>query len=140
MHITYGYGSSLYRDAAYFTCLRFLLRKTLSTLSYKTFILDIDLTVTEDFSVKKFPLFSNYDFGLRLLLLIKWWSARGAPWCLGAGITYLNHSEITPKILHFIEHYIKRAYDPHNFTNWCIDQCALSQAVEQFIRPSPKIW
>lgn len=140
MHITYGYGSSLYRDAAYFTCLRFLFAEKLyQRYPTKTFILDIDLTVTEDFFSKKFPLFGNYDFGLRLFAFDKNGDQLvGAPWCLGAGITYLNHSEITPKILHFIGHYIKWAYDPHNFTNWCIDQCALSQAVEQFIRPSWK--
>lgn len=135
--ITYGYGSSPYKNGAYFASIRFLFADMLyQRYPTQTFILDIDVQVPEDFFTVKLPHLTNYDFGLRLFAFDQDGNQlAGAPWCIGAGIMYLNNIKIATELLSFISTYLQYAYDPTNHTNWCIDQCALAQAFEQFIRP-----
>lgn len=136
-YLTFGYGLSPYRDGAYFASIRYLFAPEIFQLyPTQTFIVDIDAYAHTDFYSKVNYIREHYDFALRIYAFDQHGNQKsGEPWCLGAGILYLGDLEKTRSILQFLKQYVNYAYDPNNPTNWCIDQCALVQAFDYYIRP-----
>lgn len=136
-YLTFGYGLSPYQDGAYFASVRYLFAPELFNLyPTQTFIVDIDAFAYEDFYQKVKNLREQYDFALRIFAFDQQGNqVAGEPWCLGAGILYLGDLEKTRSILQLLKQYVNYAYDPKNPLNWCIDQCALVQAFNYYIKP-----
>lgn len=136
-YLPFGYGLSPYRDGAYFASIRYLFAPELFNFyPTQTFIVDIDAYAHKDFYLKIKQIKENYDFALRIYAFDHQGNQKsGEPWCLGAGILYLGDLEKTQFILQFLKQYVNYAYDPNNPTNWCIDQCALVQAFDYYIKP-----
>ncbi|MDI2112633.1 tetratricopeptide repeat protein [Commensalibacter nepenthis] len=136
-YLTFGYGLCPYQDGAYFASVRYLFAPELFTLyPTQTFIVDIDAFAYSDFYSRLKNIKNKYDFGLRIYAFDHYGNQiSGEPWCLGAGILYLGDLEKTKAILQFLKQYVNYAYDPKNPLNWCIDQCALVQAFDYYIKP-----
>ncbi|CAI3957293.1 unnamed protein product [Commensalibacter communis] len=136
-YLTFGYGLCPYQDGAYFASIRYLFAPELFELyPTQTFIIDIDAFAYPDFYTRLQDIKTKYDFGLRIYAFDqKGNQISGEPWCLGAGILYLGDLEKTKFILQFLKQYVNYAYDPKNPLNWCIDQCALVQAFNYYIKP-----
>ncbi|MDI2090837.1 aldose 1-epimerase family protein [Commensalibacter oyaizuii] len=137
LYLTYNHELSIHPDGAYFASLRFLFAETIfEKYPVPTFIFDIDTYLPDDFFERFNYLKQNFDLALRIFSIAPNGSQHFVePWCLGATAMYLGEPLITKKILHFLKHYINHAYNSENLTNWCIDQSALSQAYEYYIRP-----
>ncbi|CAK7192806.1 hypothetical protein COMNV_01015 [Commensalibacter sp. Nvir] len=139
-YLEFTYGNARYEDGAVFASLRYLIAKDIfQKYTVPTFIFDIDGMIPEDFYQKFHKLKHNNDFSFRLFAF----DSKGnqyftEPWSIGATCTYYGQLEITSKILVFMKYYLNHAYSPNNTTNWCIDQCALAQAYERYIRPNWK--
>ncbi|MGN8119829.1 tetratricopeptide repeat protein [Labrys sp. 22185] len=136
LHLCFAYGKLKRSDDAVFTCIRYLLLPDIvAKYNSRLIIADIDAYFPEDF-FRRLREIEPFDFGFRLYAFDEAGRQRhGQPWGFGAGITLLGRNDITPKFARFLANYIQIAYDRWAPTNWCIDQCALAQAFDIYVRP-----
>lgn len=136
-----SFNKSQFQEAAYYTCLRFLvLPEVLEKYRCAAVAVDVDSTITPEFFHKLDSILEN-DFGFRAFTFPP--NSRrpvaGEPWAIGAHPTFVNFREIGLEFAYFLQKYVQHAYNPKWFTNWCIDQCAIGRGYDLLIAENPEI-
>ncbi|MDR3413385.1 MAG: hypothetical protein P4L87_20930 [Formivibrio sp.] len=134
--LSYSTNRAQFRDASYYTCLRFLAApRVLEHYERGALIMDIDSEIDTGFFTKLSEI-TAHDLGLRMYSFNDETRIQvaGEPWSIGAHPTYVAGSMVGQKFMRFIAKYVSAAYTPELVTNWTIDQCAIARAYDLLVR------
>ncbi len=137
IRLSFGLSQSPFREASYYTCLRFLtLPAVLNFYGCGALVMDIDSELEPAFFERREAI-AKYDAGLRMYSFDPNTRRQvGAePWSIGAHPTYVSATPPGRKFAAFLGAYIRAAYDPSLVTNWTIDQCAIARGYDLIFRP-----
>jgi hypothetical protein len=138
--VSYSLNAAPFREASYYTCLRFLaLPEVMEFYRSAVLVLDIDTELDASFFTR-LPEIAGFEAGLRMYSFDPQTRKQvGAePWSIGADPTYLSGSAITRRFAEFLGRYIAAAYDPGLVTNWTIDQCAVARGYDLLLKSLPQ--
>ncbi len=140
VRVSFGFSQSTFREASYYTCLRFLaLPDVLDFYRCGALVMDIDSELEPAFFTRREEI-AKFDAGLRMYSFDpKTRRQVGAePWSIGAHPTYVSATPAGRRFADFLSAYIRAAYDPSLVTNWTIDQCAIARGYDLIFRPTPE--
>lgn len=139
VRLGWSFGPAPARQAAYYTCLRFLaLPRLMRAYGCGAAAFDIDGTLDPAFFLDC-PRLLEHDAALRMYTFdATGRQAAGEPWSIGAHPTVLGPTPLGRAVAAFLGGYLRQAYDPALPTNWTIDQCAIAQAHDLILRPDPE--